>query len=380
MNFGKILIAATALLAVAGRFTPASAAPAGRKRFSIVSYDPTRELYQDYQRRVREILEGEDRTGRHHQPVATAVRASRPAPSSTASKPTSSRSASPTISTPSPTRRTCCRPTGRSACPRTVSPYTSTIVFLVRKGNPKGIKDWDDLVKPGVAVITPNPKTSGGARWNYLAAWGYALKQQGGERSRRQASSSRALYKNVPVLDSGARGSTTTFVAARHRRRAAGLGKRGATWRCNELGSDKFEIVFPSSQHPGRAAGRAGRRQGRRPARHARSRRGVPGVPLHAGRPGDRRRSTSTARAKAAAQDRMPDFRRSSSSRSTKLSAAGRKRRRRISPTAACSTRSTSPDLSGAASSLRLRRPELRSARDVLPGFGLTLGYHARST
>src|ERR1700689_3787095 len=90
-------------------------------------------------------------------------------------------------------------------------PYTSTIVLLVRKGNPKKIKDWDDLVKPGIAVITPNPKTSGGARWNFLAAWGYAIKKNGGDEAKAQAFVS-ALYKNVPVLDSGARGSTTTFV------------------------------------------------------------------------------------------------------------------------------------------------------------------------
>ncbi|MDT8424072.1 MAG: sulfate ABC transporter substrate-binding protein, partial [Desulfuromonadales bacterium] len=95
--------------------------------------------------------------------------------------------------------------------PYNSAPYTSTIVFLVRKGNPKGIKDWDDIVKTGVAVITPNPKTSGGARWNFLAAWGYALKKNGGdEKAARNFVT--ALYKNVPILDSGARGSTTTFV------------------------------------------------------------------------------------------------------------------------------------------------------------------------
>ena len=91
------------------------------------------------------------------------------------------------------------------------SPYTSTIVFLVRKGNPKGIKDWSDLIKPGVSVITPNPKTSGGARWNYLAAWAYALKQPGGNEASAKEFVAK-LFKNVPVLDSGARGSTTTFV------------------------------------------------------------------------------------------------------------------------------------------------------------------------
>src|SRR6266542_1312246 len=99
----------------------------------------------------------------------------------------------------------------QSRLPNNSSPYTSTIIFLVRKGNPKGIKDWDDLIKPGVSVITPNPKTSGGARWNYLGAWGYALKKSGGDESKAKDFITK-LYKNVPVLDSGARGSTTTFV------------------------------------------------------------------------------------------------------------------------------------------------------------------------
>ena len=95
--------------------------------------------------------------------------------------------------------------------PQNSSPYTSTIVFLVRKGNPKGIKDWDDLVKPGIGVVTPNPKTSGGARWNYLAAWEYGKRQGGGDDARGRAFVA-SLYSNVPVLDSGARGATTTFV------------------------------------------------------------------------------------------------------------------------------------------------------------------------
>src|SRR5882757_341279 len=99
----------------------------------------------------------------------------------------------------------------QSRYPDNSSPYTSTIVFLVRKGNPKGIRDWSDLVKPGISVITPNPKTSGGARWNYLAAWGWALKQPGGNATTAKEFV-RKLYKNVPVLDTGARGSTTTFV------------------------------------------------------------------------------------------------------------------------------------------------------------------------
>jgi len=124
------------------------------------------------------------------------------------------------------------------------TPYSSTIVFLVRKGNPKGIKDWGDLVKPGVAVITPNPKTSGGARWNHLAAYGYALRQPGGtDASAREYL--KKLYKNVPVLDSGARGATTTFVER-------GIGDVLLAWEneallaIKELGPDKFEIVAPS--------------------------------------------------------------------------------------------------------------------------------------
>jgi sulfate transport system substrate-binding protein len=129
--------------------------------------------------------------------------------------------------------------------PNHSSPYTSTIVFLVRKGNPKKIKDWDDLVRPGINVITPNPKTSGGARWNYLAAWGYALKHNNNDDAKARDFVGR-LYKNVPVLDSGARGSTTTFVQR-------GIGDVLIGWEneaflaINELGKDKLEMVIPSS-------------------------------------------------------------------------------------------------------------------------------------
>lgn len=124
------------------------------------------------------------------------------------------------------------------------SPYTSTIVFLVRKGNPKGVKDWNDLIKSGVAVITPNPKTSGGARWNYLAAWGYALKHNDNNPAKAQEFVSK-LFANVPVLDSGARGSTTTFVER-------GIGDVLLAWEneaflaIKELGPDKFDIIVPS--------------------------------------------------------------------------------------------------------------------------------------
>jgi len=127
--------------------------------------------------------------------------------------------------------------------PSNSSPYTSTIVFLVRKGNPKAIKDWDDLVKPGTSVVTPNPKTSGGARWNYLAAWGYSLKKRGGDAAAKDFV--QRLYKNVAVLDSGARGSTITFVER-------GVGDVFISWEneaflaIKELGPEKFEIVVPS--------------------------------------------------------------------------------------------------------------------------------------
>ena len=123
------------------------------------------------------------------------------------------------------------------------APYTSTIVFLVRKGNPKGIKDWDDLVKPGVGVVTPNPKTSGGARWNYLAAWEFAKRKLGSDDAAKDFIAK--LFKNVPVLDTGARGSTTTFVQR-------GIGDVAISWEneaflvLKEFGADKYEIVVPS--------------------------------------------------------------------------------------------------------------------------------------
>jgi sulfate/thiosulfate-binding protein len=133
----------------------------------------------------------------------------------------------------------------QSRLPNNSSPYTSTIIFLVRKGNPKKIKDWDDLVRPGISVITPNPKTSGGARWNYLAAWGYALRKSAGDESKARDFVAK-LFANVPVLDSGARGSTTTFVER-------GMGDVLIAWEnevllgANDLGKDKFEVVVPAT-------------------------------------------------------------------------------------------------------------------------------------
>ena len=135
------------------------------------------------------------------------------------------------------------QPDWQSRLPNNAAPYTSTIVLLVRAGNPKGIKDWDDLVKPGVEVITPNPKTSGGARWNYLAAWAFAKNKYGSDAKAQEFVTK--LYRNVPVMDSGARGSTTTFVQR-------GIGDVFLSWEneaflaINELGKDKFEIIVPS--------------------------------------------------------------------------------------------------------------------------------------
>ena len=132
----------------------------------------------------------------------------------------------------------------QSRLPHNSCPYTSTLVFLVRKGNPKKIKDWDDLVREGISVITPNPKTSGVARWNYLAAWGYAFRKNGGDEAKARDFVTR-LFRNVPVLDSGARGSTTTFVER-------GIGDVLINWEnevllaVKELGKDKVEMVVPS--------------------------------------------------------------------------------------------------------------------------------------
>jgi sulfate/thiosulfate-binding protein len=132
----------------------------------------------------------------------------------------------------------------QSRLPENSTPYTSTVVLLVRKGNPKRIKDWGDLIRPGVSVISANPKTSGGARWNYLAAWAWALRQPGGDEAKAKAFVT-SLYKNVPVLDAGARGSTTTFVER-------GIGDVLIAWEneallaIKELGPDKFEIIAPS--------------------------------------------------------------------------------------------------------------------------------------
>ena len=179
--------------------------------------------------------------------------------------------------------------------PNNSAPYTSTIVFLVRKGNPKGIKDWDDLVKPGVAVITPNPKTSGGARWNYLAAWGYALKQSGGDERKAQGVRRRSSTRTCRCSTPARAASTTTFVAARHRRRADRLGERGvprgegAGARTSSRSSCRRSASWPSRRWPWST--RSVDKQ-----RHAGGRPGLPRVPLQRRRGRRSRPSTTTGR------------------------------------------------------------------------------------
>ena len=211
-----------------------------------VSYDPTRELYQDFNKAFAKDYEAKTRdkvtirqshggSGKQARAVIDGLEAD-----------------VVTLALAFDIDEIAQRGTGakllasdwQKKLPDNAAPYTSTIVFLVRNGNPKGLRDWDDLVKPGVSVVTPNPKTSGGARWNYLAAWGYADKKFGGDQ-RRSRDFVKTLFKNVPVLDSGARGSTTTFVER-------GVGDVLLAWEneailaLKELGPDKFEIVAPS--------------------------------------------------------------------------------------------------------------------------------------
>ena len=168
--------------------------------------------------------------------------------------------------------------------PHNSSPYTSTIVLVVRQGNPKGIKDWDDLVKPGISVITPNPKTSGGARWNYLAAWEFAKRKYGGDAKARDFVAK--LYSNVPVLDTGARGSSISF-AQRNQGDVFISWENEAYLLEKEFGS-KVDVVYPSLSILAEPPVTRGRQE-RRSQGHARRRRGIPEVPVHRGRPGHRR-------------------------------------------------------------------------------------------
>ena len=220
----------------------ASAASAKELTLLNVSYDPTRELYQDYGKAFSKYWKA--KTGDD-----VAVKTSHGGSGKQA------RSVIDGLDADVVTlglaydideiaeRAKLLSPDWQKRLKHNSAPYTSTIVFLVRKGNPKGIKDWDDLVKPGVSVIASNPKTSGGARWSYLAGYGFALKKYGSDAKAREYIS--ALYHNVPVLDSGARGSTTTFVER-------GIGDVLLSWEneavlaLKELGPEKFEIVTPT--------------------------------------------------------------------------------------------------------------------------------------
>jgi sulfate/thiosulfate-binding protein len=218
---------------------------AGGKSYELlnVSYDPTRELYQEFNTAFAEHYKAE--TGNTVKIEQSHGGAGKQARAVIDGLPADVVTLALAYDIDAISEKTQLFPADwQSRLPNNSSPYTSTIVFVVRKGNEKKIKDWDDLVKPGVAVITPNPKTSGGARWNYLAAWGYALKHNNNDEAKAKEFVT-ALFKNVPVLDSGARGSTTTFAQR-------GIGDVFISWEneafltLKEFGEDKFEIVIPS--------------------------------------------------------------------------------------------------------------------------------------
>lgn len=238
MNTGKILTLLTGLALAA---TTATTALAADITLLNVSYDPTRELYSDYNKAFAQywqkksgdkvtIKQSHGGSGKQARAVIDGLEADVV-------------TLALAYDTDAIAAKGLVKPGWQKELPHNSSPYTSTIVFLVRKGNPRNIKNWDDLIKPGVAVITPNPKTSGGARWNYLAAWAFARNQKGGSDATAKEFVGK-LFKNVPVLDSGARGSTNTFVQR-------GLGDVLLAWEneaflaSNELGPDKFDIVTP---------------------------------------------------------------------------------------------------------------------------------------
>ena len=237
MNKKALLVLGVILLLIPGIAT------AGTVTLLNVSYDPTRELYQDYNAAFAKYWKA--KTGNDVQIQQSHGGSSKQARAVIDGLEADVVTLALAYDIDAIAQNAKLLPANwQSRLPDNSSPYTSTIIFLVRKGNPKGIKDWDDLVRPGVSVITPNPKTSGGARWNYLGAWGYALKKSGGDESKAKDFVSK-LYKNVPVLDSGARGSTTTFVER-------GIGDVLIAWEnevllgAKDLGQDKFEIVVPS--------------------------------------------------------------------------------------------------------------------------------------
>ena len=239
MHRRNVLLAAAALATV---LTPLAAEAAAPVELLNVSYDPTRELYRDVDAafaaqwkaktgQVVTIKQSHGGSGAQSRAVIDGLQADVVTLALAADIDAIA------------DRAKAIAPNWQSRLDNNSTPYYSTIVFLVRKGNPKGIHDWPDLIKSGVKVITPNPKTSGGARWNYLAAWGYAQKATGSVQGARDYMTK--LFRNVPVLDSGARGATTTFVQR-------GQGDVLLAWEneaylaTNQLGKGKFEIVYPS--------------------------------------------------------------------------------------------------------------------------------------
>lgn len=231
------------IAAVAASLLIPLAAQAASYKLLNVSYDPTRELYRDINARF--ISEYKAKTGDDvviEQSHGGSGKQSRAVFDGLDADVVTLALGGDILPLVSPGKLI--RPDWESRLPRHSSPYLSTIVLLVRKGNPKHIKDWNDLIRPDVSVVTPNPRTSGGARWNFLAAYAYALKQNGNDAAKAQAFV-QALYKNVPVLDTGARGATTTFVQR-------GIGDVLIAWEneaylaLDEFGSGKFEIVTPS--------------------------------------------------------------------------------------------------------------------------------------
>src|SRR5215470_6692332 len=238
MSKWALLVVGSVLL-----FSLQSLAQSGSVTLLNVSYDPTRELYQDYNSAFAKYWRS--KTGQTVQIQQSHGGSSKQARAVIDGLEADVVTLALAYDIDAIAQNSQLLPANwQSRLPNNSSPYTSTIIFLVRKGNPKGIKDWDDLIRPGVSVITPNPKTSGGARWNYLGAWGYALKKSGGDESKAKDFIAK-LYKNVPVLDSGARGATTTFVER-------GIGDVLIAWEnevllgAKDLRKDKFEIVVPS--------------------------------------------------------------------------------------------------------------------------------------
>jgi len=223
---------------------PAWALPAGAAPIKLlnVSYDPTRELYQDVNAAFAKYWKG--KTGQDVEIQQSHSGSGKSARSVIDGLEADVVTLALAYDIDAIANAGLLPKSWQTRLPVNSSPYTSTIVFLVRKGNPKKIKDWDDLVRPGVSVISPNPKTSGGARWNYLAAWGYALKKNGNDQNKAKDFVQR-LYKNVPILDTGARGATVTFVER-------GIGDVLIAWEneailaVKDIGKGQFEIVAPS--------------------------------------------------------------------------------------------------------------------------------------